>query len=156
MNEKQCFKCSQVLPLTHFYKHPQMGDGYLNKCKECNKKDSRGDYNRKIVDPEWKLKERERSRAKMSKARKEGKYISIEKEQKKLCTERYENKYPEKKAARSLCQRMKQEPCVVCGSKENIEGHHEDYSKPRDITWLCRNHHYERHVELRKQKLIGK
>lgn len=40
------------------------------------------------------------------------------------------------------------QPCVVCGSTKNIDGHHEDYSKPLEVTWLCRKHHKIRHAEL--------
>jgi len=38
---KKCFKCNIKKDLTQFYKHPQMSDGTVNKCKECNKKDVR-------------------------------------------------------------------------------------------------------------------
>lgn len=37
------------------------------------------------------------------------------------------------------------EQCKVCGTNENIEAHHEDYTKPLDVTWLCRKHHREHH-----------
>ena len=37
---KKCFKCGLEKELTQFYKHKEMSDGHLNKCKECAKKDT--------------------------------------------------------------------------------------------------------------------
>ena len=44
-----------------------MPDGYLNKCKECNKKDVRENYLKKIEDPNYVEKERLRGRTKYAK-----------------------------------------------------------------------------------------
>ena len=37
--------------------------------------------------------------------------------------------------------------CADCGSLEHIEAHHTDYRYPFKVTWLCRDHHWERHTE---------
>ncbi len=46
MKIKICFKCKLEKEIKHFYKHPEMGDGHLNKCKECTKKDVKGKIER--------------------------------------------------------------------------------------------------------------
>lgn len=38
--------------------------------------------------------------------------------------------------------------CERCGSL-NSQAHHDDYSKPLEVMWLCPKHHGERHRELR-------
>ena len=38
---KKCFRCGVERPLADFYKHKQMKDGHLNKCKECTKQDTK-------------------------------------------------------------------------------------------------------------------
>ena len=37
--------------------------------------------------------------------------------------------------------------CEVCGA-ENAQAHHEDYSRPLDVRWLCELHHRQHHGEL--------
>lgn len=37
--------------------------------------------------------------------------------------------------------------CEVCGAP-NAEGHHEDYSRPLEVRWLCRPHHAEIHRSI--------
>lgn len=44
-------------------------------------------------------------------------------------------------------------PCVVCGAL-NGDGHHEDYSKPLDVVWLCRACHNRHHRDERVAALI--
>jgi hypothetical protein len=39
------------------------------------------------------------------------------------------------------------EPCLRCGA-EKAHAHHDDYSMPLDVVWLCPRHHKERHREL--------
>ncbi len=42
------------------------------------------------------------------------------------------------------------ESCEQCGSTENIDAHHDDYSKPLEVRWLCRSHHKRLHTELKR------
>lgn len=36
-------------------------------------------------------------------------------------------------------------PCEVCGDASDVEAHHDDYSKPLEVRWLCTKHHGEQH-----------
>lgn len=40
--------------------------------------------------------------------------------------------------------KIAKQPCVRCGSSES-QMHHEDYSKPLEVTWLCRPCHLQVH-----------
>lgn len=39
---------------------------------------------------------------------------------------------------------LTKKPCEVCGSLK-VHAHHEDYSKPLEIIWLCQKHHAKAH-----------
>lgn len=61
-------------------------------------------------------------------------------------------RHPERAAARRKvrqeisARRLVRGACKVCGL-EKAEGHHEDYSKPLEVIWLCRKHHTEVHAK---------
>ena len=41
---------------------------------------------------------------------------------------------------------LTRQPCEVCGAADT-EAHHDDYSRPLDVRWLCRPHHLAHHKE---------
>lgn len=44
------------------------------------------------------------------------------------------------------------QPCERCGAEENIHAHHEDYSRPLDVNWLCVPCHAQRHREINEER----
>jgi hypothetical protein len=43
------------------------------------------------------------------------------------------------------------QPCELCGASKT-EAHHDDYSRPLAIRWLCKTHHTAVHYPNRKKK----
>ena len=41
---------------------------------------------------------------------------------------------------------VKPSACTSCGEEKRVEGHHKDYSKPLEVTWLCRGCHNREHA----------
>lgn len=42
---------------------------------------------------------------------------------------------------------LKRKPCEKCGAKKT-HAHHENYSKPLEVHWLCPRHHEQRHTQI--------
>jgi hypothetical protein len=132
---KTCFKCGESKPLTEYYKHGQMKDGHLNKCKTCTKKDV---HVHRHESPS-----RERILA-YDRARGNRQTLEYSKE--------YRAKYPKKYKAHYIVsyaiksKKLFREPCEICGNEET-DGHHDDYDKPLNVRWLCSEHHHQWHAQ---------
>lgn len=50
--------------------------------------------------------------------------------------------------------KIERKPCIVCGSKKS-QGHHTDYSKPLDVVWFCRRHHFDHHLSLKTYHFLS-
>ena len=136
---KTCFKCSVVKPLDDFYKHSQMADGHVNKCKECNKNDVLSYRNKNLE----KIRAYDRARGK------EPERIKAQTE----ITRAWRAEDSRRALAHSSVARairrgeLVRQPCFRCGEEKTV-AHHEDYEKPLDIVWLCQSCHKKRHKEL--------
>lgn len=133
---KKCFKCGLKKDRSEFYQHPQMADGLLGKCKECTKKDVKKDREESEHAREY-----DRIRAK-TKTRK----ILVAKLQRKRRAEHPEKNKAYMKVYRAIKKGILTRENCFCGQK--AEAHHDDYSKPLDVKWLCKRHHEKRHQEL--------
>jgi predicted nucleotidyltransferase len=68
-------------------------------------------------------------------------------------TKAYRERHPDRKAAYQAVQTatrnglLKRLACEVC-SFPKAHAHHDDYSKPLDVKWLCHTHHMELHAMI--------
>ena len=139
IRSKKCFKCNTVKPLEDFYKHPQMPDGYVNKCKECNKNDVTANRNKNIE----KYRAYDRARSKDPKRVKANTEI----------TRAWRAEDLRRQVAHSQVSKairnggLVRQPCCRCGEAKTV-AHHEDYDKPLEVVWLCQPCHKQRHKEI--------
>lgn len=106
-----------------------MGDGHLNKCKDCTRKDTAENTARKMQDPEWVENEAERHRKKAKRQYHE--WINEPWFQEKIRKDkkRYAKKYPEKTKAKQLSQR------VSC--PKGLHKHHWSYQVENAKDIIC-------------------
>jgi len=137
--EKQCFKCKTVKPLNEFYKHSKMKDGYVNKCKECNKNDVAANRNKNIEKVRAYDRERAKNPERIKSAMEISKSWRSEDKRRTVCHNAVS------RAIRNGS--LFRQPCVRCGEQKSL-AHHEDYDKPLEVVWLCQPCHKQRHKEI--------
>jgi ribosomal protein S27AE len=129
--------------LTSFYKHKAMADGHLNVCIECTKARVSA-HREKNLD---RIQSYDRERAtRPGRIAKNKIYTQSEKGKivRKKAQESYRNRYPMKYAAHVIFSNavrdgniVKQTVCSECGSNNQVHGHHDNYTKPLEVRWLC-------------------
>jgi len=151
---KTCRKCRQPKPLEAFYKHKRMADGHLNECIECSKAKMRETRAKNLA--YYREYDRNRSDDPDRVARRRAYRASPE--QRAAYIQRDKEKYPEKYKARFAASNaihagsLKPKPCERCGYGVGVNAHHEDYSKPLEVIWLCKRCHGQRHREINAER----
>lgn len=134
--EKTCRECNKLLQILEFYKNKTMRDGYLNVCKSCVKVNV---ANRRENNIE-KIREYDRQRYRSNNKRK----AQLNNLRLNLPVEHRRANYTLSNAIRD--KKINRPVACACCRKECVpEGHHEDYTKPLEVIWLCRSCHCRLH-----------
>lgn len=157
---KECRECHRPLPLDAFYAHSKMADGRLNKCVDCVK--ARVTTYRKTN--LGRVKAYDRTRAELPQrvqARAEYRKTDRGKERLRVGQAAWDARNKHKKLAHTLVATAVRSGLLVipsqcqnptCNSFGPLEGHHEDYSKPLEVRWLCVPCHRAHHIAERQQR----
>lgn len=163
---KMCKICKEEKDISEFTVKNKKTDNRYTGCKPCRYQqrvesfggpDGYREMQRKAYHTRWK-----------ERLLKTCKAYSKSEKGRKVSRDSYKNwvsKNPEKYKAHKAVKKaiangsLVRSPCEVCGQfklrsdgRSAIQAHHDDYSKPLEIIWLCHDHHAERHVWLREQQ----
>ena len=144
---RQCRTCGESKPLMDFYS--QTNGNLQRDCKECWKAYVKA--NRLARADQYR--EYERGRAGLPhrvEARKAYAQTDGGRANGNRAKRAYLERNPAKRAAHIATGnairdgKLTRQPCEVCGEVK-AQAHHDDYSKPLDVRWLCSTHHAEWH-----------
>lgn len=141
---KVCTGCGFDKPLTHYHRRAASKDGRMPKCKDCASAidKARANLPHRVA------------------ARKAYQQTETYKEKHDTIQTEWRQRHREKVRAHSRVayalrtgKLIRPLECEGCGPRYTgkLEAHHDDYSKPLDVKWLCDTCHKARHVELRME-----
>ncbi|WP_353250252.1 hypothetical protein [Salinisphaera sp. T31B1] len=149
---KKCRYCEESLPVDAFYANPGTHDGLDTKCRECAKAAARANRRKRI----GYYREYDRQRY-----LRDGSRGEASPEAKRCGAAAWRARNPHKRKAQIAVGnalrdgRLTREPCCVCGETKT-QAHHEDYSKPLAVVWLCTQHHAMQHrIEEATAKVLA-
>jgi len=140
---KYCYKCKTVKPASDFACDASRKDGHSHICRLCSSAKDREYYSKNRNSKRekgrgryWENPKKERDRVDRYRKNNPRKVYDYFKKK------RIEQ--PEKNKARMAVFYAKRSGkiavpsgCENCGASTNLQAHHQDYSKPLDIKWLC-------------------
>lgn len=129
---RYCKDCRHTLPVSEFY-------STWCVCKACEKARKRRvrDANRGVLNQQ------------LSKDNSSREWARRNPDKVRDAYRRYAARYPERRRAYARVRHaldagrlQKPNRCESCGAEALLSGHHEDYSRPLDVRWLCRRCHH--------------
>ena len=128
---KTCAKCKAGKELNEFHVNRASPDGRQRRCKAC----------RSVK----KIKSSDEMAARVARDKLVRRLARLRRSRRAALNDRSKIRAREK-AKRAIREgRIKRLPCEVC-RLEPAEAHHDDYSKPLEVRFLCRLHHREFHA----------
>lgn len=146
---KVCTTCGETKPMDAFYKHPMMADGRLSRCAECTKAAVRANRTARLE--YYRAYDRQRA--------KEPSRMADRIARAKSAPRPRPETDPVKRAARVAVGNAVRDgklyrppECQICAVPCEPHAHHEDYTKPLDVIWVCTGCHAFIHAYWRAQE----
>jgi hypothetical protein len=146
VSHKVCTVCKRLLPLPDFCRSKRSADGRLYRCRTCDYKNNR--KWRAAHPEEWAQHQQQyRQRAK-------GKLRADVRSRRAAHPDRYRAQWA---VGNALVGGHLKRPrrCSVCHRVCLPDAHHEDYSKPLEILWVCRPCHYQLDKARREREKVA-
>lgn len=152
---KVCKVCGETKPLDDFPRHPSTTDGHLIRCKVCHNIIRRARYKAnpqrgRNAARKWRLKNPKQYKENQARWRTENRDKVHDYDR------QYREANQEKRQAKQLAFRavergdlIRPDSCSECGKECVPHGHHDDYSRPLEVRWLCHACHLGWHRENR-------
>lgn len=149
--KRTCKKCRTEKPIDEFTRNKNCKYGFEHRCKACavSNAQSWAEGNRsksRETKRRWSRNNPEKQKASEA--------ASVARNRKKISARNllYEKDNPEKKRAHRCVsyalktgKLVKPPVCQACKKQRRIVAHHEDYSKPLVVTWVCHQCHNRIH-----------
>jgi len=150
-----CLACQEVKPIDEFHKDSKGRAGFRVRCKACVQAAIR-QYRKLNPERARIISRRARDKVRDQWASQRRHYIETHPNEVRASRQRYYlygRNLIKDKARQQLRDAIRagtvtREPCEKCGGTPS-QAHHHDYSKPFEVTWLCRPCHHAHHATER-------
>lgn len=156
MTEKCCPHCGVTKPISEFGRNRSKRDGLQSLCDTCKHASQAKYYHRHQVVIAAKHRHYVVAHRDYYSSWARAHYAQPDNRAKLLLRAAlYRKQYPERARARRSVRTairkgaLLRQPCAMCG-RLDAEAHHDDYSKPLEVRWLCAPRHRSHHAALRK------